>query len=120
MYQIITAKYGDVVGERDTLETWQHQLAETARGNGWTVPELTERTDGLIYDQDGTPVFEPVNDYPELTADQLSAIAVSMNDEIREQLHAEIAPCSPGTFLTAYLERDPAFPIDQFSTGGER
>ena len=58
------------------------------------------------------------NDYPELTEDQLSAIAVSMDDTIREHLHAELAPCTPGTFLTAYLERDPAFPVHQFNTGG--
>ena len=60
------------------------------------------------------------NDYPGLTEDKLAAIAVSMDDVIREHLHAELAPCTPGVFLTAYLERDPAFPIDQFSTGGER
>jgi len=58
------------------------------------------------------------NDYPGVTENQLNAIAVSMDDTIREHLHSELAPCAPGVFLTAYLERDPAFPIEQFNTGG--
>ncbi len=57
------------------------------------------------------------NDYPNLTIAQLEAIAVVMDDEIRERIHSEIAPCEPGEFLTAYLAADPEFPIHQFSTG---
>ena len=36
-------------------------------------------------------------------------IALYMNDEIREQVHAELVPCSPKQFLTRYLELDPEF-----------
>lgn len=54
------------------------------------------------------------NDYPGLTADMLAAIANIMDDAIREDLHSRMAPCEPGAFLTAYMERDPAFPLYQF------
>lgn len=36
-------------------------------------------------------------------------IAAYMNDEIREQVHFELAPCSNGEFLERYLEMDPDF-----------
>ena len=33
-----------------------------------------------------------------------AAVAL-MDDEIREQIHAEMAPCSPVEFLTEYMKR---------------
>lgn len=36
-------------------------------------------------------------------------IASYMDDEIREELHCEMAPCEHEEFLEAYLERDPEF-----------
>lgn len=36
-------------------------------------------------------------------------IATYMNDEIREDLHFEMAPCEPEEFLRAYVEKDPDF-----------
>lgn len=48
-----------------------------------------------------------LNNYPKLSGSQLDVIAASvMVDNIREQLHGEIAPCLPGEFLTAYIARD--------------
>lgn len=57
------------------------------------------------------------NDYPTLTEDMLDAIAELMDEEIRESLHSAQDWQQPGEFLTAYIERDPEFPIHQFSTG---
>lgn len=37
---------------------------------------------------------------------RLDEIAGYMNDEIREQVHAELAPCTPEEFLTRYLQLD--------------
>ncbi len=56
------------------------------------------------------------NRFPDLTQEDLDAIAVVMDDDIREEVHSEVAPCHPGEFLTAYLDRDPGFPIYQFRT----
>jgi hypothetical protein len=56
------------------------------------------------------------NDFPFLSQSQLDAIALHMDDAIRESVAADVAPCAPGVFLTAYLERDEIFPIDQFAT----
>ena len=57
------------------------------------------------------------NDYPDLTEQQLEAMAAVMDDSIRESVHSEIAPCLPGEFLTEYLSRDIDFPVIQFATG---
>lgn len=45
------------------------------------------------------------------TLDQptLDAIAIYMDDDIRETVHAELAPCTPDEFLTRYVELDPDF-----------
>lgn len=40
---------------------------------------------------------------------RLGEIAGYMNDEIREQVHAEFAPCTPEEFLTRYLQLDCEF-----------
>ena len=40
---------------------------------------------------------------------RLDEIAGYMNDEIREQVHAELAPCTPEEFLTRYLQLDCEF-----------
>ena len=44
-----------------------------------------------------------------LTQELLEVIATYMNDDIRERLHCEIAPCEPEFFLKEYLNRDPGF-----------
>lgn len=41
-----------------------------------------------------------------LDGDEMDAIATYMNDEIREQVHAELAPCTEEEFLSRYCERD--------------
>ncbi len=45
----------------------------------------------------------------ELNQDLMDAIAVYMDDEKREQVHYEIAPCSPEEFLKRYCELDDTF-----------
>lgn len=44
-----------------------------------------------------------------LTQKEMDTIASYMDDEIREDLHDEIAPCEPEEFLKKYVERDPDF-----------
>lgn len=44
-----------------------------------------------------------------LTQEVLDVIAIYMDDDIRENLHCEIAPCEPEFFLKEYLKRDPGF-----------
>ena len=45
----------------------------------------------------------------ELTQELMDAIASYMNDDMRETVHAELAPCEPEEFLKRYLELDPDF-----------
>lgn len=44
-----------------------------------------------------------------ITEADMEAIAVYLDDEIREEVHNELAPCTPEEFLAAYLEKDPDF-----------
>lgn len=44
-----------------------------------------------------------------LTEELMNTIATYMNDEIREKVHYELAPCEPEEFLNKYLELDPDF-----------
>lgn len=39
----------------------------------------------------------------------MDTIGSYMDDEIREDVHAELAPCTPEEFLMRYLELDPEF-----------
>ena len=41
--------------------------------------------------------------------EKMSVIATYMNDEIRERLHSELAPCEPEEFLKRYVEEEPEF-----------
>lgn len=44
-----------------------------------------------------------------LTQEKLDVIATCMNDEIREAVHFDMAPCKPEEFLKEYVKRDPDF-----------
>jgi hypothetical protein len=44
-----------------------------------------------------------------INQDLMDRIAIYMDEEKREQVHREIAPCSPEEFLKRYLELDPDF-----------
>ena len=44
-----------------------------------------------------------------ITQFDMAVIGSYMNDDIRELVHFELAPCSPEKFLARYLELDPAF-----------
>lgn len=44
-----------------------------------------------------------------INQDLMDRIVIYMDEEKREQVHREIAPCSPEEFLKRYLELDPDF-----------
>lgn len=44
-----------------------------------------------------------------ITNEMMNVIGSYMDDDIREEIHGEMAPCTPDEFLTAYLEKDPEF-----------
>lgn len=49
---------------------------------------------------------------------KMDAIAVLMDDETREKVHHELAPCEPIEFLKRYCELEPSFEAvlkDEFS-----
>jgi hypothetical protein len=44
-----------------------------------------------------------------ITQEKMDAIAVLMDDETREKVHRELAPCEPIEFLKRYCELEPSF-----------
>lgn len=44
-----------------------------------------------------------------ITQELMDTVATYMDDDIREDIHAEFAPCEPDLFLREYVERDPEF-----------
>lgn len=44
-----------------------------------------------------------------LSEELLETIATYMDDDKREKVHFELAPCEPEEFLKRYLELDPEF-----------
>lgn len=44
-----------------------------------------------------------------ISQDLMDRIAIYMDDEKREQVHRELAPCSPEEFLKRYIELEPSF-----------
>lgn len=53
-------------------------------------------------------VLESLQSYM-IDSDEMSNIATYMNDDIRERVHFELAPCSNEEFLVRYLQYDPDF-----------
>lgn len=45
----------------------------------------------------------------EITDELMNTIATYMDDDIRETVHYELAPCTHEEFLKRYLELDPNF-----------
>lgn len=44
-----------------------------------------------------------------ITMELMNDIATYMDDEKREKVHFELAPCTPEEFLSRYVELDPEF-----------
>lgn len=90
------------------------------------------RADGNVYDHRGRMILEPVGnteeqdgntrdltriiynpwtsqpveyDCSKITRQQLQAYAQTMDDDIREAIHNDLAPCTDAEFITEYIDR---------------
>jgi hypothetical protein len=45
----------------------------------------------------------------EVTNEEMNDIASYMNDELRESIHFDLAPCTNEEFIIAYCNADPTF-----------
>ncbi len=98
----------------DDVCNWTITLSDL---KSMTVADLEREFDGInFYYQDYTRdeiikmYYKTVQDVAEgLELVEFGHITSYMNDEIRESLHAEMAPCSKYEFLRQYLKRDPDF-----------
>ena len=57
--------------------------------------------------------FEVLGSLQSYTIDsnEMNTIATYMNDDIRERVHFELAPCTNEEFLVRYLQYDPDFEV---------
>lgn len=54
-------------------------------------------------------MFRRYGEKGEISQNLMDTIAVHMDDDIREAVHFDLAPCSPEEFLAEYIRRDPRF-----------
>lgn len=47
----------------------------------------------------------------EVTNEEMNDMALYMNDDLREAIHRELAPCTNEEFIIAYCNANPAFEI---------
>lgn len=87
----------DVVYE---LFVTDDEITELAAGWDRSVSDLMEQVEEI-----DTPTIYGRN----ITDDDMQIIASYMDDDIREALHSEIAPCSNEYFILSYIGRDPEF-----------
>lgn len=45
----------------------------------------------------------------EITQEEIDILAVYMDNDVRERVHSELAPCTPTEFLKRYLIYEPDF-----------
>lgn len=57
-YEMVTASYGDVVGETDTAPNWIAQIESICHEMGWPEPELREISDGSYVNESGETVLK--------------------------------------------------------------
>lgn len=74
----------------------RYYIAHEAEVNKWAAEMAGEDSTMKVY---GRP----------LTQKDLDIIATYMDDDTRETVHAELAPCRPEEFLRRYLDLDPDF-----------
>lgn len=53
--------------------------------------------------------FRRYGEKAEILQNLMDTIAIYMDDDIREAVHFDLAPCSPEEFLAEYIRRDPSF-----------
>lgn len=95
-------------------EIWEkeEELIEEAQNKLelWLSEKGLETVMGVVREkQPNHMAFIKHGEKTEISQNLMDAIAVYMDDDIREKLHAELAPCSPEKFLTEYLRRVPSF-----------
>lgn len=100
--------FNNVTGEMFTIEELRKAFAdaeiEKQTFEDWFDEEIRKGKHGM----DGLEEIDDEDDNIRRAADIIAEgnfeVAVNlMDDEIREQVHAELAPCSELEFLTAYM-----------------
>lgn len=75
-----------------------------------TVVDFVATEDGLqLYTADGCGYYWERKVMSMISQERMDTIGTYMDDDIREQVHYELAPCTPEEFLIRYLDLDPDF-----------
>lgn len=108
----LTGKAYDIYSNADPLRIFEFHDPET--------DNYTYDVHGIIEAEDLTEeeLIKSIEELGEIgmtiygraiTQKDMDVIGTYMDDDIRETVHFELAPCTPEEFLTRYLELDPDF-----------
>ena len=86
----------------DPLNVYEY---ETDDGVRYSYNLAGEWSEGLTFEE-----LEDTFEEMRLGID-IDAIVNYMDDDIREELHIQLAPCSEKLFIAEYLKRDPGFSV---------
>lgn len=104
------------------IKTLNNQYsADFLFSSGWTSEDKDMLIDEYgLTDKEAADLCEEIREL-ELNK-KWEAIASYMDDDIREDVHGDLAPCTRDEFLAEYLKRDPDFQtlLDQEFNGGWR
>lgn len=99
----VAAVYGWIRGEPEPIETGDKRTL-TRRGKCGIIKVIARHIRRWKQKQEGKTMTIHGR---AITNEDMQNIAGYMIDEIREELHGKLAPCSNEKFLREYIKRDP-------------
>jgi len=96
---ILTDEEYRALREREVLAFWNELSAEEKEEWG-SFEEFRQKEFGIWPDED----FEYIKTAEELLKLGMDTLVNYMDDELREQVHRELAPCTDAEFLVRYME----------------
>ena len=97
---ILTDEQYKELREREVVTFW-NELSEEERKEWGSFEEFRQKEFGIWPDGDFEYIGKKVEELLELGMDVLVNY---MDDELREQVHRELAPCTDEEFLVRYME----------------
>lgn len=89
----------------DTTDIWSWDATRVlvcdTKGDGRSTWSLRDRCT-IAVENPWTGAMVDI-DLDAMTADQFDGYATAMADDVREELHAAMAPCTPQAFMAAYV-----------------
>jgi len=101
---ILTDEEYRALREREALESW-NELTENEKEEWGSFEEFRQKDFAIYPDED----FVEYEENEKTVVEELLKLGMDvlvnyMDDELREQVHRELAPCTDAEFLTRYIK----------------